>query len=198
MVVDTSDEALVRDAARGRTSAQQVLEKRLTMVIAGAARRFQRTSPRGADEASIDDLVQDGWVALTHDSYAALLGWRVDGGASLETYVVKVVVRGWVDQQRTHRRKKRGGHMMRSHEDPDQIVEEHASPEALAAARESATHIHEALETRLSPRGLLVLRLVFTDGCSVPEAAAAMQVTTQVIYNWVHKIRGIARSAILE
>lgn len=189
-VLQMDDEALVLAATRGDRLAQAALARRLTMVMAGAARRFQRA------DTGIEDLVQEGWVELTRSRYAVLLAWRPDGGASLETYVARVAVRTWQDGQRSQARVKRGGRMARTEKDPDELMQDAQSPEAMVAARESAHRIYSALAEHLPPRGMLVLRLIFTDGLSVAEAAASIEVSEQVIYNWVYKIRTIAKDAL--
>ena len=54
-----------------------------------------------------------------------------------------------------------------------------------AARREAAT----PPEPALPERGWLIFRLLYTDGCEVPEVADALQVTAQVVYNWRFRIR---------
>lgn len=50
------------------------------------------------------------------------------------------------------------------------------------------------LEVGLSAKGRVLLCFLYRDGCSVAETADALGITQQVVHDWQHKIRRLARA----
>jgi DNA-directed RNA polymerase specialized sigma24 family protein len=137
------------------------------------------------------------WLALSDDRFAGLATWSPERGASLETFAVRIALGAWRNLARAVRAAKRGGRALRVDETAAHVMPELATPEALVGAAHAAAAVAAALEAQLPPKGLLVLRLHFTDGLPVARVASAMGVRPQVIYNWVFRIRAIARTTLV-
>ena len=69
-----------------------------------------------------------------------------------------------------------------------------ASPESALGDRQVLEQLVQHLEVELSAQGRAVFRSVYCDERSVDETAGALGVTAQVVYNWQHKIRSLARA----
>ncbi len=62
------------------------------------------------------------------------------------------------------------------------------------AQRDLLGTIRQRVETELSERGRLIFALLYEDGLSTKETADRLDVAVQVVYNWQHRIRKLARS----
>ncbi|MEZ4470021.1 MAG: leucine zipper domain-containing protein [bacterium] len=134
------------------------------------------------------------WLALLKDDARALRAYDPGRSRTLEGYVGLIADRVLVDRLRAATAEKRGfgtttaddaalGRTPAADGGPDQVVE----------SAELAAALGDHLRATLPGTGLLVFRLVFTDELAPVEAARAMGVNLQVVYNWQHRIRQEAR-----
>ncbi len=183
------DEALVRRARDGDREARRRLAERLGRVLAGRARNFLRNNPRSW---AVEDMVDDAWAGLLAGGYGRLLKWRHDGGRTLESFAAMVAKGLWINAMVEEDRKKRGGGVEHVRPDFDLMRSGQRSPEGRVMDKEYLDRLWRFLFERLPTRGIVVLRLIFTDELKPDEAAAALGVNVQVIYGWVFKIRKLA------
>lgn len=179
----------LREALSARGPARGELVRRLLPVVRARVRR--RVGPG----VEIDDFVQEVWLSLFDKGGKRLLAYEPSRGASLEGYVGHLAERQVLQILRARSALKRGGHL--------RAVELSGEGEGSPATRSPAEQVDTAdlvdklgqhLGQSLPERGRLVLQLVFQDGLGASEAADAMGVQVQVIYNWQHKIRASARN----
>lgn len=193
MTAACADLQLVARAADGDRTAAAQLAARLLPPVRRAAARFVRRL-RGA--RTPDELVSEAWLALSLDRFAGLARWSPERGASLETFAVRIARGAWRNLVRSVFAHKRGGRARWVDEAEAHAAPELATPEGLVVSAHAAAAVWAALEAQLPPKGLLVLRLHLTDGLPVARVASAMGVRPQVVYNWVFRIRAIARATL--
>lgn len=182
---------LIERACRREPEATRTLIRRLLPVIHARVRRAQVHS-RELAQRDERDLVQDVWLALFAQDGRQLRQWDPDRGATLEGYVGMVVERELSNGARSARAQKRQGRLV-----PLELAQ-HASergptPETRALTRDTALRLADHLEENLPAKGQVVFRYLCTDELEADEVAAAMGVNRQVVYNWRHKIRQLAR-----
>ena len=189
------DSAFVRRALSGDRWARTKLIRRLMPVVLA---RVRRISSRSGSTNSTDDLVQEVWLKLFAADGKKLLAFAPERGSTLEGFVGLIAEREAIRCLRTTGAKRRGGHLrMESTDDryghSSPLPDPAASPEAVTETSDLVTRLGDHLQENLPERGRLVWRFVFTDGLEPMEAARVMGVKVQVVYNWQHKIRGLAR-----
>lgn len=182
---------LVGRAFRGDPQARSTLVDRLMPVVQA---RVRRRLGWGRPPVEVDDVVQEVWMRLVDSGGATLRRYDPTRGASFEGYVGMVAEReigNYLDKVRSQ---KRGGHMsaVGSKELDDRPISS-PNPEEQAASREQLGQLAKHLETELPPKGQLVFRHLYSDGLPPQEVALAIGVNVQVVYNWQHKIRELAR-----
>jgi DNA-directed RNA polymerase specialized sigma24 family protein len=186
--------ALVRRALAGDGPSLRALVRRLVPVIQArtdvflAARPGRRIGPHG-----VDDLVQDVWLALIKDGGRLLLAWDPARGMTLEGYVGLVTKRELWGRVRQETAGKRGSGL-RAVDLADVEPAGSHDVEGEAIGRDLARSLADHLEQALPERGRLVMRCLYTDGCSPAEVADVLGVNLQVVYNWQHKIRQLAHA----
>lgn len=194
----TSGAALLQPALRGDRRAIDGLVERLMPIVRAICRRVidRRMGRRGPYDG--DDLVQEVWLCLMRDDAARLRQWDPARGSSLESYVAMVSRSEASKVLRREQAVKRGGDAdIGALEDARGVAGGH-DPEAVAVGRSLQADLDSHLAEQLAPKGRLILRLLYTDGLSPPEAARAIGCTTQVVYNWQHKIRSLIRARLAE
>lgn len=154
--------------------------------------------------SEVDDLAQEVWLALLADGGGKLRAYDPDRGATLEGFVGVVAEREARQRLRMGMAKKRGGGAAHVSVTPGEtattpaLADHRPNPEEQLTSQDLAERLGAYLEAKLPLRGQLVLRYVFTDGVSPPDAARAIGVNVQVIYNWQHKIRALSREFLTE
>ena len=183
--------ALVSRMMRGDREAARALLKRVAPVIRA---RCRRVTVRSGGAVDADDLVQEVWLALLADDARALLDFEPERGVSFEGYVGMLTERAAWKVLRRDQAKKRGGHLkLVDLGDANDRPATAPDPASVTEARDMADRLGAHLRDRLPPRGQLVFRYLFSDGCTVQQTADAIGVTQQVVYNWSHRIRAVAR-----
>lgn len=185
------DLRLLRRALGGHGGAMRRLVDRLLPVIRARVRRRL-----GGPPDRREDVVQDVWVYLLKDGGRALKGFDPQRGSSLEGFVGLLTERQIIDLQRVAGAAKRGA---------DRVVHDAAAlarapdartPEEVSITADLIDRLGAHLHAVLSGTGQLVFRLIYTDHCTPAEAAEAMGVTVQVVYNWQHRIRQEVRAVL--
>lgn len=180
--------ALVDAVSRGDVVATRAVVERLLPVVRARVRRLQagRADLRRHETS---DLVNQVFVCLLENKARQLQQWEPSRGASLEGYVGMVTEREVGNSQQRAQTRAR-------HETPANDVEAlsgQPSPEAQTVARDVAARLGDFLEQQLPPKGLVVFRCLYTDGLDADETARMLGVNRQVVYNWQHRIRELAR-----
>lgn len=185
---------LVPRALAGDSEAVETLVDRLMPVVRARVRRALAKRGRSLGPNDGDDLVQEIWLVLIAHEGRQLLAFDPERGMTLEGYVGLVAERevgNLIDRERA---KKRGGHLRAVELDEAESAAMAASPEEGAIAANLAAKLGEHIQNAMPARGQLVFRHAFTDGREPPEVAKLMGVSVQVVYNWQHKIRELART----
>jgi len=187
-------ESLIASALGGDRNAMRRLVEWLMPVIRSTVRYSLRRRGReriGGQDG--DDLVQEVWTHLFAED-AAVLRKFDPGRGNLEAYVTVVARSKTRGIRMTAESQRRGGDARMGNIDDMHGVAGGADPEAHAMSHELARRLKERLVDALPERGKLVFAYIYVDGKKPDEAAKLMKVSTQVIYNWQHKIRTLIRS----
>lgn len=189
-----TDTALIEAALRGERASVRRLMERLTPVIRARVLRLTRGVP-GPGGQDADDLVSEVWARLLENDAQRLRAFDPSRGKTLEGFVSLIAGQMVITDVRAARAEKRGsGRAAEPLEAAESVAAAHPDAEARMAQAQGFEALWAHLDGQLSDRGRLVLRLVYVDGLTVPEAAAALGVNAQVIYNWQFKIRALAES----
>jgi RNA polymerase sigma factor (sigma-70 family) len=140
----------------------------------------------------IDDLVQEIWAGLLANDGHQLRGWDAGKGASLENYVGLIARRKTLNALEHSRAQRRGGGQGAA--ELDEADGPPVRPSGVIYQRDQLVRLADHLRAHLPERGWLVFRLHFTDGNEVPDVARALNVSAQVVYNWVFRIRQEAQA----
>lgn len=187
------DSRLIDRAMRGDQKAIQILVRRLMPILYARVRASFGRSAVGTH--GVEDLVQEIWMILIRDSGAVLRAYDPSRGASLEGYV-GMIARREVGNRRQHAAAtKRGAHLtVAADQNLTALSDDAPTPEESAEARDLVRRLGAHFCGALPERGWVVLQYAFVDGMPAPEVARAMGVNVQVVYNWQHKIRELART----
>lgn len=192
------DQRLVRRALRGHGDAVRALVDRLMPVIRAQV-AYGITRRAGRVQAGRDDYAQEIWLALWAEDGKRLRAYEPGRGATFEGYVGVVAERLFRSLLRKEVAQKRGGDLHQVDQEAlDRVHAEGQGPAAQVEARRDAEALWAHLQTVLPERGQLVFRLIYTDGLTVDDAAAALGVNRQVVYNWQFKIRNAAKAFLGE
>lgn len=179
--------ALIEAAGRSEPAAVRALAERLLPVVRA---RVRRLVARRAELAHLDpnDVVQHVFVRLLENGASQLRKWSPERGATLEGYVGMVSEReaGNVGQKAASRER------FETNVDTEGASAA-PSPEAQVVERDSASRLTAFLTAELPPKGQLVLKCLYADGLDTDETARMLGVNRQVVYNWQHRIRVLAR-----
>jgi RNA polymerase sigma factor (sigma-70 family) len=189
---------LIKLALGGRASAMRMLTRRLLPVVNARVRAFYaRRGGRSLGARDAEDMVQEVWLTLVQDKGRLLRAYDPSRGASLEGYVGLIARRELWRRRVESERLRRGGDVVHTEIDKTPIAAEGTpSPETHTAQRELLRAIRARVHAELAPRGQLVFASLYVDQLSPQEASVRLGVNLQVIYNWQHKIRGLAREMV--
>lgn len=180
---------LIAAVSRKDRDATRTLVERLFPVVRARVRLVQA---RRADLRHLDagDLVQQVFVVLLDHDARQLAQWDPSRGASLEGFV------GMVTEREVGNAGQRAGARQRFEvvtESPADAPLDSSSPEAQTSARDAVSRLGAFLEAQLPPKGRVVLKCLYNDGLDADETARMLGVNRQVVYNWQHRIRSLAR-----
>lgn len=185
------DAKLVERALIGDTMARDILVQRLSPLIDACIKRLNVRNRTYLQEEH--DFVQEIWARLFWDGGRILKQYDARRGVSLESYCFMVIRREIGNQLRRERAIKRGVNMTIDIEEDDDAPIEQDTPEQYLEARELATRLEQQLQCVLPDIGMDVWRTACRDGAIPSETAEALNVSVQVIYNWLHRIRLLCR-----
>lgn len=185
------ERALVARALAGDAGAADALVRHLAPPLRIHLARLLRG--RTVPGRELDDLVSEVWGRLFENGGQRLRAFDPALGRNLESYACLIAGQHLASTLRHALAEKRGaGQALDGLDEAVETPAPEPSPEALVSARGDARALLLHLEAELPERGRLILRLLYVDGLGPPEAAAALGVNLQVIYNWQHRIRGLA------
>ena len=194
--VAAADHALLRQMAAGQPAAIRLVTRRLLPVLQARVRRaLRRWTPAHVDDA--DDVVQKIWLVLLKDGARQLLAYDPERGISLEAYVGLIAereVRNHIQHESAAIRRPAEGHA--ALDEAGEVPTPAPDPEAALMSADFADRLDAHLMAALGPRGQAVLRLVYGDACPPDRAARALGCNLQVVYNWQHRIRALARAFV--
>lgn len=168
-----SDARLVRRALAGEEGALRVLVRRLLPVVhAQIAQDLAAWRAGDGEPVDVDAVTLEIWSLLFRDDGRRLLAHEPESGATLEGQAAALAHRALAER----------------------LDLPEPAPAAAAAGEPELEALWQHLRKRLPDRGRLVFRYLYTDGCSPAEAAQALDVSTQVIYDWRRRIREEARA----
>ncbi len=187
------DQALIRAALGGDSAAGRTLVDRAAPAI--RARVLRHVRGRRLAGLDVDDLTHEVWCRLLAGDAKRLRAYDPTRGKTFGGYLSLIagqLISNVVEQHRAVKRSAPGGET--NLEDARAVSEKAPSPEAIAGRRQELRALFTHLEGELPPRGRVVLHLLYSDGLSVDEAAGRMGAKRQVVYNWQHRIRKLARA----
>lgn len=180
---------LIAAASRKDRAATRTLVERLFPIVRARVRLVQA---RRSDLRHLDagDLVQQVFVVLLDHDARQLAQWDPARGASLEGFV------GMVTEREVGNAGQRAGARQRFEvmtDAPADAPVDSSSPEAQTTARDAVSRLGAFLEAQLPVKGRVVLKCLYSDGLDADETARVLGVNRQVVYNWQHRIRSLAR-----
>ena len=187
------DQALVRAALGGDPAAGRALVDRAAPAI--RARVLRHVRGRRLGGLDVDDLTHEVWCRLLAGDAKRLRAYDPAKGKTFGGYLSLIagqLVSNVVEEHRAVKRSAPGGET--ALDDARAVSEPAPSPEATAGSRQALRALFAHLEAELPPRGRVVLHLLYADGLSIDEAAGRMGAKRQVVYNWQHRIRTLARA----
>ena len=189
----STDEELIRKALSGDEAAWRTLRDRLLPIINATIRTFGQT--RGLARLGYDekDLWQEVLLHLIKRDYHALRRYTAAEG-SLAAYVRTVVRNRLRDLTRMRDAK---AELVPLDESAEPLAPA-PSPEALVLTRERLMTVRTAVLTELPPKGQVIFQYLFVDEVPDKEVAVILNVSPQVIANWKHKIRRLARKRLAD
>ena len=191
-----TDRWLVEQALGGDPTAIRALVDRLTPVVQARVARvlLRRTGAAlGRDvRQEVEDLAQDIFVALFEDRAYILRSWSEGLGLSLANFV------GLVAERRTHSalRSRRQSPWTEDPIGPTEIERtagESASMGAQLAERDLLRVVLDRLRAALSPKGLLLFRLLMVDQLPIDAICVETGMTAAAIYAWRSRLAKQAR-----
>jgi DNA-directed RNA polymerase specialized sigma24 family protein len=148
--------------------------------------RAARARARGAlREQTVDDLVQEIWLALLANDSRRLRAWDESRGVPRERFVAVLADRALAALIARTRARRRASTLVTLDSCPESALARNDTPERELIVRETL----RLVARQLPLRGQAVL-LEFWGGQRDAQAiASALGVARQVVYNWQHRIR---------
>ncbi len=184
------DLTLIEQLLAGDRLACAQAVNRLGPVIQSRVRLFLRTrSQKSLNSLQIEDLVHQVWCRLLTNDGRRLRNFNPEQ-RSLEGYVNMIAYQELIDLLR------KGNHALPSVglDDAPEIEDEAPSVDRRVQSSQEAQLLREHLMQELPEKGQIILKLRYDDGLSDADVASTLGVQKQVVYNWTHRIRKIAKA----
>lgn len=134
---------------------------------------------------------------LLKDRARQLRAYDPSRGSTLDSYLMLVIKREVGNYLRRADAQKRGGRAIWIGAEELQELSlgsgALADPESAAVAHELGRALSRFLKKSLPPRGQRILRRIVGAGETAESVASSLGVEIQVVYNWQHRIRTLAR-----
>lgn len=143
-----------------------------------------------------EDVEQQVFLFLFKDDARALAEWDPARGMSLENYVGLIAQREATNAVRYWRAESRRDEVLaEGDEAPDARAVDAAAAgaEERLAQREQLERLWAQLEASLTPKGLLIFRLLFVEELDADEVAATLGLTKRSVWNWTNRLRTLVR-----
>ena len=179
------DADMLQRALGGDRRAIRALVDALTPVVKARVTRviFRRFRHQRDLRAGVADMTQDVFLALFAADARALRAWDPARGLSLDNYVGLLAVRHALSQHR-------GGSRVATREvavTDDELSAHETSeswPETVADRRMRVDAILSLVEAELTPQGLRLFRLLFTEGHAIESIGDDVGMTVHALYAW--------------
>ena len=135
----------------------------------------------------VEDLVQEGLVALFSDDAKALRRWRADGGMSLPGYAGMIAERRAISKLRARR-------WAEEPTDPTDLSSRGvaADPEDHLATREVLDDALTRLQAELSPRAFRLFHLLWVEEKTTEAVCEELSMTRDAVYQAKRRIKRLA------
>ena len=189
-----ADVTLIDLALAGKPAMARRLVSRLQPAIARRVERvLRRLTPTWLHDGP--DIVQSVWVVLWKEDGRQLRAFAPIRGVSLEAYVAMIAER----EVRNHiarvcaAKRCSGPRITLTDEVVAGLRSTEACPEETLMAADLAGALFERLEARLPCRGQAVLRTCVGQEETPESTARVLEMPSQQVYNWMHRIRNASR-----
>lgn len=150
---------------------------------------------RASVSFEVEDLVHEVWIELFADDARRLRAYDPRRGGSLTSWVRLVADRELATVLRRKSAHKRGAAVVRIPV-TDDLPAPSPDAEAWLIATDLGTRLTAHIHRSLSTAGRRVFYSTLAADRSCSEMAVELGVSVQVVYNWQHRIRRIARTFV--
>ena len=171
------------------SNARVITEKITTTILTCAHHLNAKKQSSLYDE---HDFVQEVWVRLLSDDCTILKNFDA-GRGTIEYFIAMIARREINNLLKKENALKRGGRQKCDPGENNMDVHIGTVPEPRLEARDTIVKLDRWLRKGLSRRGIDVFYSSFQEDEEPTETAEKLGVTTQIVYNWQHKIRLLSR-----
>ena len=139
------------------------------------------------------DFAQEIWIRLVSNDGRLLKQYDSKRGMSFASYIRMITEREMFNILRKEYAETRERNHSVGFDDSWNALSSPVALDTALEARNLEQKLHDWLCHRLSDRGIEVLHAIYYQGYAAPDAALRLGLSTQVIYNWQHKIRTMSR-----
>ena len=189
--------SLIRRGQRGSRSAwREIVDALMPVVRARVSRELARAGGGGRLRSLMDtreDVEQQVFLVLFRDDAKTLRDYDPERGLSVENYVGMIARREAGNATRYWRAQSRKAEVcVEDDREVEGVTDGSPDAEIRAAGRQQLDQLWKRLEEHLTPKGLLMFRLLFIEGLSADEVSATVGCTKRSVYNWKNKLKGEA------
>jgi len=179
-VAAADDRLLVDRCVAGEPGAWRIFVDRFAPMVKALARRYLRLRGQFADDADIEDLVQDVFHALTRKDYKLLRNY--DPTYAFTTYL------GVITRTEVHRSLRKRAPVLGDAERMEAIPNPGAGPGEEASGAEEADAVGRALE-ELPPRDAEILRLRYLREMDYRSIARSLRIPESSVGQTLHRAK---------
>lgn len=145
-----------------------------------------------------EDVEQQVFLVLFRDDARALDDWDPERGMSLENYVGMIAQREASNAVRYWRSESRRPEVLAEGDEPLEAGPAETGADAVDAEarhrdREQLDRLWRRLEVALTPKGLLMFRLLFVEELDADEVAQVTGQAKRSVYNWKNLLKQMVR-----
>ncbi len=189
--------AAVSGDARALRQVVDLLLPTIQTRVARVLYRYRSRSGQRDVAQEVEDLTQESFVTLFADDARVLRSWNPERGSSLAGWVGLVVERNVGALLRTKKRSP----WTEIPTEQDRLESVTPSPvawEQRVHDRFRLLHIAEELQQAVSPLGFHIFRRLFVDECTDEELRNELDMSSEALYVWRHRLRQRAREIAAE
>jgi RNA polymerase sigma-70 factor (ECF subfamily) len=193
---DCLDKASVDAALAGDAAAVRDLVEALAPVVQGrVVRTLLRRRPRGMADltTTVEDLVQDTFVALLQDGARMLRTWNPERGLRLESFAALVAEQRVLATLRSRRKNPFAEELAIDDGDLEVAEEATLSPEARATSRQELRDLLDEVRSRLSPMGMELFMALVVREESIADVCARTRLSTSAVQAWSSRLKRLVQ-----